>query len=150
LRLFGDISNHSADALQFMVNANSEHIPGLRNFTDTKRQKETPMKRILTAAAALALMSGIAVAQQQSPEDAQRQGGIATPGGQPTPNAGGQTNFQPADPEEAQRKGTINQPSGAGSNAGKGAKTTSQPDSEEAARKGALNQPSGEGGTAVR
>ncbi len=109
------------------------------------------MKRILTAAAALALMSGIAVAQQQSPEDAQRQGGIATPGGQPTPGAGGQTDFQPADPEQAQRRGTINQPTGAGSNAGSAADTTFQPaDPEEAARKGALNQPSGQGGTAVR
>jgi hypothetical protein len=109
------------------------------------------MKRILTAAAALALMSGIAVAQQQSPEDAQRQGGIATPGGQPTPDAGGPGNYQPADPEDAQRKGTINQPSGAGSNAGRASNTTIQPaDPEEAARKGALNQPSGQGGTAVR
>jgi hypothetical protein len=117
-----------------------------------KKIKEIAMKRILTATAVLALMSGAAMAQvQQSPEDAQRKGQTVTPGGQATPGAGAQGNMQPADPEQAQRKGTINQPTGAGSNAGSGANTTTQPaDPEQAQRKGTINQPAGAGGTAVR
>jgi hypothetical protein len=118
----------------------------------TKKSKEIAMKRILTATAVLALMTGAAMAQtQQSPEDAQRKGTLATPGGQATPGAGAQGNMQPADPEQAQRKGTINQPTGAGSNAGSAANTTTQPaDPEQAQRKGTINQPGGSGGTAVR
>jgi hypothetical protein len=100
------------------------------------------MKRLLTTAAALALMTGAAMAQTNTqpsdPEEAQRKGTIAQPpgpgegpsgGGAATTGAGSSgsatpsaaqprsgsavgTTVQPSDAEESQRKGTINQPGG--------------------------------------
>jgi hypothetical protein len=109
------------------------------------------VKRILTSVAALALMSGLAVAQQQSPQDAARQGNVATPGFSGTPGAGDTGSYQPADPEQAARKGTINQPNGAGSNRGAGTDPSLQPsDGTQMQRRGMISQPSGVGGTVAQ
>ena len=117
------------------------------------------MKRILVTAAALALMSGAAFAEDPSknnaadPTDAQRAGKIAQPSGEGS-NAGkvnaATTNSQPADATDAQRAGKVAQPSGEGANAGKmNAATDAQPsDPEQSQRKGKIAEPTGAGGTA--
>lgn|SRR5262245_35294766 len=120
------------------------------------------MKRILATAAALGLMSGLAVAQtrgeadRHDPQEAAKQGNV-----KPGPSVevtgaipGPATQSQPADPEEAaKRRATINQPTGQGAMGGAGERAPAiQPaDPEEAAkRRATINQPSGAGGTAVR
>jgi hypothetical protein len=105
------------------------------------------MKRLLTAAAALSLLTGAAMAQTaiqpSDPEQAARRGTIAQPPGpgegpSGTNQSGGTTAVTPAPatPSAAEPKG------------GKAAGTTVQPsDPEESQRKGAINQP---GGTVTR
>ena len=117
------------------------------------------MKRVLVTAAALALMSGAAFAEDPSKNnaadstDAQRAGKIAQPSGEGA--SGGKTNAattnsQPADATDAQRAGKVAQPSGQGANSGKiNAATDAQPaDPEQSQRKGKIADPSGAGGTA--
>ena len=106
------------------------------------------MKRIFITAAALGLMSGVAIAQTPiqpaDPEQAQRRGTIAQPtGAGSNPNAKEDTKTQWADPEQAQRKGAISQPSGAGSkpNASSAGTMTQPSDPEQAQRKGEISQP---------
>lgn len=120
------------------------------------------MKRILATAAAVALMSGLAVAQtrdsadRHDPQEAAKEGNV-----HPSPSVdvtgaipGPATQAQPADPQEAaERRATVNQPTGQGAMGGAGARAPDvQPaDPEEAAkRRATINQPSGAGGTSVR
>jgi hypothetical protein len=117
------------------------------------------MKRILAAASAVALMSGLAVAQTQDsaqrhdPQEAAKQGAVKagpsveTTGAVPGPN----TDVQPADPEQAaKRRATVNQPTGQGASGGQ-APDVQPADPEEAAkRRATVNQPTGAGGTAPR
>lgn len=120
------------------------------------------MKRILATAAAVALMSGLAVAQtrdsadRHDPQEAAKEGivktgpSVETTGAIPGPN----TQVQPADPQEAaERRATVNQPTGQGAMGGVGetAPDVQLADPQEAAERGAtINQPSGAGGTSVR
>src|SRR5262245_15859084 len=110
------------------------------------------MKRLLTTAAALALMTGAAMAQTNiqpsDPEQAQRRGGIAQPPGPGEGPAG--TKQCSGGTAEAVGAGSScsAQPSAAQPKGGSAAGTTVQPsDPEESQRKGTVNQP---GGTVTR
>jgi hypothetical protein len=102
------------------------------------------MKRLLTTAAALALMTGAATAQTDiqpsDPEQAQRRGTIAQPPGQGEGPAG--ANQSGSTTAVTPGAGSSATPNAAEPKGGRAAGTTVQPsDPEESQRKGAINQP---------